>query len=86
MLIVSVYQLVLVMTLLPFSPWAAASPAASLPVRSVPFIGSALMCFAPNLPLLLAARTLQALGAAAPECFQCAGALKFTRPRSWGAA
>ena len=66
-LIVSVYQLVLVMTLLPFSALGSRIGLRRLyQYGQCLFIGSALMCFfAPNLPLLLAARTLQALGAAA---------------------
>ena len=66
-MIVSVYQLVLVMTLLPFSALGARIGLRQLyQGGQCVFIFSALLCFfAPDLPLLLAARTLQALGAAA---------------------
>jgi len=66
-LIVSVYQLVLVMTLLPLSALGSRIGLKRMyQYGQCLFIGSALLCFlAPNLPLLLAARTLQALGAAA---------------------
>ena len=66
-MIVSVYQLVLVMTLLPFSALGARIGLRRLyQCGQCVFIFSALLCFlAPDLPLLLAARTLQALGAAA---------------------
>ena len=66
-LIVSVYQLVLVMTLLPFSALGTRVGLRRLyQYGQGVFIVAALLCFfAPNLPLLLAARTLQALGAAA---------------------
>jgi len=66
-LIVSVYQLVLVMTLLPLSALGSRIGLKRMyQYGQCVFIGSALLCFlAPNLPLLLAARTLQALGAAA---------------------
>lgn len=66
-LIVSVYQLVLVMTLLPFSALGSRIGLRRLfQYGQCVFIAAALLCFfAPNLPLLLAARTLQALGAAA---------------------
>ena len=66
-LIVSVYQLVLVMTLLPFSALGTRIGLRRLyQCGQCVFIVAALLCFfAPNLPLLLAARTLQALGAAA---------------------
>ncbi len=66
-MIVSVYQLVLVMTLLPFSALGSRIGLRRLyQLGQAVFIASALLCFfAPNLPMLLAARTLQALGAAA---------------------
>ena len=66
-LIVSVYQLVLVMTLLPLSALGSRIGLKRMyQYGQCVFIGSALLCFlAPSLPLLLAARTLQALGAAA---------------------
>lgn len=66
-LIVSVYQLVLVMTLLPFSALGSRIGLRRLyQYGQCVFIASAVLCFfAPNLPLLLAARTLQAIGAAA---------------------
>jgi DHA2 family multidrug resistance protein-like MFS transporter len=66
-LIVSVYQLVLVMTLLPLSALGSRIGLKRMyQYGQCVFIGSALLCFlAPNLPWLLAARTLQALGAAA---------------------
>jgi DHA2 family multidrug resistance protein-like MFS transporter len=66
-LIVSVYQLVLVMTLLPLSALGSRIGLKKMyQYGQCVFIGSALLCFlAPSLPLLLAARTLQALGAAA---------------------
>ena len=66
-MIVSVYQLVLVMTLLPFSALGARIGLRPLyQYGQALFIVSAVLCFfAPNLPMLLAARTLQALGAAA---------------------
>ena len=66
-MIVSVYQLVLVMTLLPFSALGARIGLRRLyQLGQCVFMFSALLCFfAPDLPLLLAARTLQALGAAA---------------------
>ena len=66
-MIVSVYQLVLVMTLLPFSALGAHIGLRRLyQCGQCVFILSAMLCFfAPDLPLLLAARTLQALGAAA---------------------
>ena len=66
-LIVSVYQLVLVMTLLPLSALGSRIGLKRMyQYGQCLFMGSALLCFlAPNLPLLLAARTLQALGAAA---------------------
>jgi DHA2 family multidrug resistance protein-like MFS transporter len=66
-LIVSVYQLVLVMTLLPLSALGSRIGLKRMyQYGQCVFIGSALLCFlAPNLPSLLAARTLQALGAAA---------------------
>ena len=62
-LIVSVYQLVLVMTLLPLSALGSRIGLKRMyQYGQCLFIGSALLCFlAPNLPLLLAARTLQAL-------------------------
>lgn len=66
-LIVSVYQLVLVMTLLPLSALGSRIGLRKMyQYGQCLFVGSALLCFlAPNLPWLLAARTLQALGAAA---------------------
>ena len=66
-LIVSVYQLVLVMTLLPLSALGARIGLRRLyQCGQCVFIIGALLCFlAPSLPLLLAARALQALGAAA---------------------
>jgi MFS transporter, DHA2 family, multidrug resistance protein len=66
-MIVSVYQLVLVMTLLPLSALGSRIGLRKMyQLGLCVFIGSALLCFlAPNLPLLLAARALQALGAAA---------------------
>ncbi|MBT4523116.1 MAG: MFS transporter [Halieaceae bacterium] len=66
-MIVSVYQLVLVMTLLPLSALGGRIGLRRLyQLGLCLFIGSALLCFfAPNFPLLLAARALQALGAAA---------------------
>jgi DHA2 family multidrug resistance protein-like MFS transporter len=66
-LIVSVYQLVLVMTLLPLSALGSRVGLRRMyQYGQCVFMASALLCFlAPNLPLLLAARTLQALGAAA---------------------
>lgn len=65
--IVSVYQLMLVMTLLPFSALGSRIGLRRLYLYGQGvFIVAALLCFlAPNLPLLLAARALQALGAAA---------------------
>ncbi len=65
--IVSVYQLMLVMTLLPFSALGSRIGLNRLYLYGQGvFIVAALLCFlAPNLPLLLAARALQALGAAA---------------------
>jgi DHA2 family multidrug resistance protein-like MFS transporter len=66
-LIVSIYQLVLVMTLLPFSALGSLIGLKRLYLYGQGvFILAALLCFfAPSLPLLLAARGLQALGAAA---------------------
>jgi MFS transporter, DHA2 family, multidrug resistance protein len=66
-LIVSIYQLVLVMTLLPFSALGSQIGLKRLYLYGQGvFILAALLCFfAPSLPLLLAARGLQALGAAA---------------------
>ncbi len=66
-MIVSVYQLVLVMTLLPFSALGTRIGLRRLyQCGQCVFMLSAVLCFfAPDLPLLLAARTLQALGAAA---------------------
>jgi len=66
-MIVSVYQLILVMTLLPLSALGSRIGLRKMyQLGLCLFIGSALLCFlAPNLPLLLAARALQALGAAA---------------------
>lgn len=66
-MIVSVYQLVLVMTLLPLSALGSRIGLRKLyQLGLCVFIGAAILCFfAPNLPLLLAARALQALGAAA---------------------
>lgn len=66
-MIVSVYQLVLVMTLLPLSALGGRIGLRRMyQLGLCVFIGSALLCFfAPNFPLLLAARALQALGAAA---------------------
>lgn len=66
-LIVSVYQLVLVMTLLPLSALGSRIGLRKMyQYGQCLFIGSAILCFfAPNLPWLLAARSLQALGAAA---------------------
>lgn len=66
-MIVSVYQLVLVMTLLPFSALGERIGLRRLyQAGQCVFVFSAVLCFfAPDLPLLLAARTLQALGAAA---------------------
>lgn len=66
-LIVSIYQLVLVMTLLPLSALGSRIGLRRMyQLGLCLFIGSALLCFlAPNLPLLLTARALQALGAAA---------------------
>jgi MFS transporter, DHA2 family, multidrug resistance protein len=66
-MIVSVYQLVLVMTLLPLSALGSRIGLRKMYQLGLSvFIGSAVLCFlAPNLPLLLAARALQALGAAA---------------------
>lgn len=66
-MIVSVYQLVLVMTLLPLSALGSRIGLRRMyQLGLCLFVGSALLCFfAPNFPLLLAARALQALGAAA---------------------
>jgi DHA2 family multidrug resistance protein-like MFS transporter len=66
-MIISVYQLVLVMTLLPLSALGSRIGLRRMyQLGLCVFIGSALLCFlAPSLPLLLAARALQALGAAA---------------------
>ncbi|MEH6570988.1 MAG: MFS transporter [Halioglobus sp.] len=66
-MIVSVYQLVLVMTLLPLSALGGRIGLRKMHQLGLClFMASALLCFfAPNLPLLLAARALQALGAAA---------------------
>lgn len=66
-MIVSVNQLVLVMTLLPMSALGARVGLRKMYQLGLSlFIASALLCFfAPTFPLLLAARALQALGAAA---------------------
>ena len=66
-LIVSVYQLVLVMTLLPLAALGGRIGLRKLYQGGLClFIGASLLCFmAPNFPLLLGARALQALGAAA---------------------
>ncbi|MFK7975194.1 MAG: MFS transporter [Halioglobus sp.] len=66
-LIVSVYQLVLVMTLLPLSALGSRIGLRKMyQLGMCVFIASAVLCFfASSLPLLLAARALQALGAAA---------------------
>lgn len=66
-LIVSVYQLVLVMTLLPLSALGSRIGLRKMyQLGLCVFIASAVLCFfASSLPLLLAARALQALGAAA---------------------
>ena len=66
-MIVSVYQLVLVMTLLPLSALGGRIGLRKMyQLGLCLFIGASLLCFfAPSFPLLLAARALQALGAAA---------------------
>jgi DHA2 family multidrug resistance protein-like MFS transporter len=66
-MVVSVTQLVLVMTLLPFSALGSRIGLRKMyQLGLCLFLGGALLCFfAPNFPLLLAARALQALGAAA---------------------
>lgn len=66
-LIVSVYQLVLVMTLLPLSAMGSRIGLRKMyQLGLCVFIASAILCFfASTLPFLLAARALQALGAAA---------------------
>ena len=66
-MVVSVTQLVLVMTLLPFSALGSRIGLRKMyQLGLCLFLGGALLCFfAANFPLLLAARALQALGAAA---------------------
>ena len=66
-LLVSVYQLVLVMSLLPLAALGGRIGLRKLyQLGLCLFIAASLLCFfAPNFPLLLAARALQALGAGA---------------------